>query len=102
VVSRGGRPDLAADALAAVQAPTLLIVGGDDETVIELNEQAKRRMHAVARLEIVPGATHLFEEEGALEQVERLASEWFQRYLPRHSARRGAVDMLDGVVPGEK
>ena len=102
VVSRGGRPDLAGDALLAVQAPTLLIVGGDDEPVIQLNEQAKRRMQAIARLEIVPGATHLFEEHGALEQVEQLATDWFREYLPRHSARRGAVDMLDGVAPGEK
>jgi pimeloyl-ACP methyl ester carboxylesterase len=85
-----------------VQAPTLLIVGGDDEPVIELNEQAKRRMQAIARLEIIPGATHLFEEHGALEQVERLAADWFRQYLPRHSGRRGAVDMLDGVAPGEK
>ena len=102
VVSRGGRPDLAGDAVSAVQAPTLLIVGGDDEPVIELNEQAKRRMQAIARLEIIPGATHLFEEHGALEQVERLAVDWFRQYRPRHSARRGAVDMLDGVAPGEK
>src|SRR5688572_20584826 len=102
VVSRGGRPDLAGDALSAVQASTLLIVGGDDDPVIELNEQAKRRMQAIARLEIIPGATHLFEEHGALEQVERLAVDWFRQYLPRHSARRGAVDMLDGVAPGEK
>ena len=102
VVSRGGRPDLAGDALGSVQAPTLLIVGGDDQPVIELNEQAKRRMHAVARLEIVAGATHLFEEHGALEQVERLAADWFQQYLPRHSARRGTVDMLDGVAPNDE
>ena len=102
VVSRGGRPDLAADALEAVQAPTLLIVGGNDEPVIELNEQAKRRMRTIARIEIVPGATHLFEEHGALEQVERLAADWFREYLPRHAERGGALDMLDGVAPGEK
>jgi putative phosphoribosyl transferase len=101
VVSRGGRPDLAGDALAAVRAPTLLIVGGDDAPVIELNEEAKRRMQSVVRLEIIPGATHLFEEHGALEQVQRLAGDWFRQYLPRHSARRGAVNMLDGVAPGE-
>jgi putative phosphoribosyl transferase len=102
VVSRGGRPDLAGDALSAVRAPTLLIVGGDDEPVIELNEQAKRRMRTIARIEIIPGATHLFEEHGALEQVERLAADWFREYLPRHAERGGALDRLDGVAPGEK
>ena len=81
VVSRGGRPDLAGDALSKVQAPTLLIVGGDDEPVIELNEQAQRQMRATTRLEIVPGATHLFEEPGALEQVQRLAIDWFHEHL---------------------
>lgn len=101
VVSRGGRPDLAGDALGRVRAPTLLIVGGDDEPVIELNKEAKRRMQAVVRLEIIPGATHLFEEPGALEQVQRLAADWFRQYLPRHSRRSGPVDMLDGVAPGE-
>jgi dienelactone hydrolase len=81
VVSRGGRPDLAGDALPKVQAPTLLIVGGDDEPVIELNEQAQRQMRAMTRLEIVPGATHLFEEPGALEHVQRLAIDWFHEHL---------------------
>jgi putative phosphoribosyl transferase len=83
VVSRGGRPDLAGDALAVVRAPTLLIVGGDDEQVISLNEEAMRRMRAPVQLAIVPHATHLFEEPGALEQVERLALDWFTRYLKR-------------------
>ena len=83
VVSRGGRPDLAGDALSDVVAPTLLIVGGADEPVIELNEEAKRRMSAVVRLEIIPGATHLFEEPGALDQVSLLAMNWFARYLDR-------------------
>jgi dienelactone hydrolase len=77
VVSRGGRPDLADKALPKVQAPTLLIVGGDDDVVVELNEQARDRMSCEVKLEIVPGATHLFEEPGALEKVAKLASDWF-------------------------
>lgn len=81
VVSRGGRPDLAGDALARVVAPTLLIVGGNDEPVIDLNEEAIRQMTATVRLEIVPGATHLFEEPGAMEQVSRLAIDWFDSYV---------------------
>jgi dienelactone hydrolase len=81
VVSRGGRPDLAGEALARLQAPTLLIVGGDDEPVIELNEQAQRQMRSATRLEIVPGATHLFEEPGTLEQVSRLAIAWFREHM---------------------
>jgi putative phosphoribosyl transferase len=81
VVSRGGRPDLAAEALAQVLAPTLLIVGGDDEPVIALNRQALARLRCVKHLEIVPGATHLFEEPGTLETVIDLASDWFARYL---------------------
>ena len=83
VVSRGGRPDLAGDALPKVQAPTLLIVGGNDDIVIELNEQARDRMRCEVKLEIVPGATHLFEEPGALEQVAKLASDWFLLHLAR-------------------
>jgi pimeloyl-ACP methyl ester carboxylesterase len=81
VISRGGRPDLAGDALPRVQAPTLLIVGGNDEPVIELNRAAMRQMRAEVRLEIVPGATHLFEEPGALELVSRLALRWCTTYL---------------------
>src|SRR5919108_1030657 len=78
VVSRGGRPDLAGSALPRVKAPTLLIVGGHDEPVIELNEQAKAQMRSSqVELKIVPGATHLFEEPGTLEQVEQLADDWF-------------------------
>ena len=77
VVSRGGRPDLADEALPKVQAPTLLIVGGNDDVVIELNEQARDRMRCEVKLEIVPRATHLFEEPGALEKVAKLASDWF-------------------------
>src|SRR5580765_6940405 len=81
VVSRGGRPDLAGDALPRVQAPTLLIVGGDDDTVTELNEMARDQMHCEVKLEIIPGATHLFEEPGALEQVAKLASDWFVDHI---------------------
>jgi dienelactone hydrolase len=81
VVSRGGRPDLAGDALARVLAPTLLIIGGADRPVIQLNEEARERMSAQVRVEIVPGATHLFEEPGALDQVSRLAVEWFAAHL---------------------
>jgi pimeloyl-ACP methyl ester carboxylesterase len=76
VVSRGGRPDMAGEALGAVRCPTLLIVGGRDAQVIDLNEQARARMRAEVRLELVPGATHLFEEEGALERVVELARDW--------------------------
>ena len=81
VVSRGGRPDLAGPALTRVRAPTLLIVGGHDEPVIAMNREAMAQLHAETRLEIIPGATHLFEEPGALEQVARLARDWFLRYL---------------------
>jgi putative phosphoribosyl transferase len=81
VVSRGGRPDLAGEALANVQAPTLLIVGGADTPVIPLNEQALAEIQAPKQLVIVPGATHLFEEPGTLEQVADLARDWFLRYL---------------------
>jgi putative phosphoribosyl transferase len=82
VVSRGGRPDLAGDALRLVKAPTLFIVGGLDTQVIELNEQALRRLASVEkRLEIVPGATHLFEEPGTLERVAELTSTWFERFV---------------------
>ena len=81
VVSRGGRPDLAGPALARVAAPTLLIVGGDDVPVIGMNREAMARMTAPVRLEIVPGASHLFEEPGTLDRVAALASEWFARYL---------------------
>ena len=81
VVSRGGRPDLAGEALPDVVAPTLLIVGGRDDVVIDLNKRAMAQMTAPVRLEIVPGATHLFEEPGTLEEVARLARDWFVRYL---------------------
>jgi dienelactone hydrolase len=81
VVSRGGRPDLAGEALHRVEAPTLLIVGGNDPQVVELNERAYGELAGEKSLEIIPGATHLFEEPGALEEVARLALCWFQKYL---------------------
>lgn len=96
VISRGGRPDLAGDALPRVLAPTLLIVGGNDEPVIDLNRKAMRQMRAPVDLEIVPGATHLFEEPGTLERVSRLAADWCRRYL-----RTYPPEALDGVAPGE-
>ena len=83
VISRGGRPDLAGDALSQVRAPTLLIVGGADDVVIQLNRAAMQRMRGHVELEIVPRATHLFEEPGTLEQVSRLAAAWCHRYLSR-------------------
>ncbi len=81
IVSRGGRPDLAGPALDRVQAPTLLIVGGNDDQVIQLNEQAMDRLKSMKKLIIVPGATHLFEEPGTLESVSELAADWFRKYL---------------------
>lgn len=88
VVSRGGRPDLAGTALPGVAAPTLLIVGGLDTPVIQMNRDAMRRMRAEVTLEIVPGATHLFEEPGALERAAELASNWFSRHLQQPLATR--------------
>jgi putative phosphoribosyl transferase len=81
IVSRGGRPDLAAPHLSEVRAPTLLIVGGRDEVVLELNREARAQMRAPTMLEVIPGATHLFEEPGALEQVAGLAKRWFRAHL---------------------
>lgn len=81
VVSRGGRPDLAGDALPGVRAPTQLIVGGADEQVIDFNEQAMAKLSCPVELVIVPGATHLFEEPGKLERVVELARDWFQHHL---------------------
>lgn len=96
VVSRGGRPDLAAGALPRVAAPTLLLVGGRDEAVIALNEEARREMRAEVALEIVPGATHLFEEPGALEHVAVRSAEWFVTHCSG-AARREAV--VAGTAP---
>ncbi len=91
IVSRGGRPDLAGPALEQVHAPVLLIVGGNDSEVLALNRQAKARLNRRTRLSIVPGATHLFEEPGALEQVAHLAQLWFERWLTaRNPSRRAA------------
>lgn len=90
VVSRGGRPDLAEHALDVVQAPTLLIVGGADAPVISLNRAALARLGGEKRLAIVPGATHLFEEPGTLEQVAELAADWFDRHLRRVIVRDGS------------
>jgi putative phosphoribosyl transferase len=81
VVARGGRPDLARESLSLVTSPTLLIVGGDDEVVVDLNREAYVLLRCHRQLDIVPGATHLFSEPGALEEVARLAEEWFLRYL---------------------
>jgi putative phosphoribosyl transferase len=86
VVSRGGCPDLAGDALPKVKAPTLLIVGGLDYQVIELNREAYTRLRCEKQLRIVPGATHLFEEPGTLEEVARLAADWFQKHLTSKAA----------------
>ncbi|MBE0598075.1 MAG: dienelactone hydrolase family protein [Desulfuromonadales bacterium] len=82
IVSRGGRPDLADKFLPQVQAPTLLIVGGFDDAVLDLNRRAFSLLAAEKEMQIIPGATHLFEERGALEEVARLATEWFLRHLP--------------------
>ena len=88
VVSRGGRPDLAGGALPGVSAPTLLIVGGADRQVLELNREALARMRCEKRLEVIPGATHLFEEPGALERVAELAAGWFAKHLTGSGGRR--------------
>jgi putative phosphoribosyl transferase len=86
VVSRGGRPDLAGAALARMTAPTLLVVGGDDEAVLDLNRQAMAKMPGLIQLEVIPGASHLFPEPGALEAVAQLATAWFTRFFERVSA----------------
>jgi pimeloyl-ACP methyl ester carboxylesterase len=93
VVSRGGRPDLAAETLERVTCPTLLIVGGNDPEVLELNRGAIRRLRGKTRLEVVPGATHLFEEEGALERVADLAAAWFATHVT--GAKSGRLSLSD-------
>jgi dienelactone hydrolase len=92
VVSRGGRPDLAGTALSGVQAPTLLIVGEYDRVVIDLNRDAFERLWCIKRMDIVPRATHLFEEAGALEEVTRLACGWFEHYLVKPAAHAPVLD----------
>ncbi len=94
VVSRGGRPDLAGDALPEVQAPTLLIIGGLDYPVIEMNKEAYAQLQCEKELKIVPGATHLFEEPGTLEKVAHLAAEWFQRHLHSEVPARKSAAIL--------
>jgi putative phosphoribosyl transferase len=93
IVSRGGRPDLAGDALERVRAPTLLIVGSEDRDVLELNRQAERRIRAETRLEVIPGAGHLFEEPGALETVAELAAAWISERLAAERLRRSGSDV---------
>ncbi len=83
VVSRGGRPDLAMEFLPSVTVPTLLIVGGDDTVVLDRNRKALERLGGVKQLSVIPGASHLFEEPGTLEEAARLAAEWFARHLPQ-------------------
>jgi pimeloyl-ACP methyl ester carboxylesterase len=92
VVSRGGRPDLAGDALARVVAPTLLVVGSLDAAVIEMNEAAYERLACEKEMVLVPGATHLFEEPGTLEMAAALAAEWFRRHLLGEAGARRASE----------
>ncbi|MBR0683108.1 hydrolase [Roseomonas eburnea] len=104
VVSRGGRPDLAGgEVLGRLAAPTLLIVGGSDREVLGLNESARAAMRCVSELAVVPGATHLFEEPGALDQVSRLAAAWFLRWLAPPAGQRGGPAQgapSAGAAPG--
>jgi len=97
IVSRGGRPDLAGAALAKVKAPTLLIVGGNDSVVIDLNERAMEQLAGEKELAIVPGAGHLFEEPGAMEQVAQHAAKWFERYLYRDKNKTGRPHVKRGA-----
>ena len=99
VVVRGGRPDLAGECLGRVQAPALLIVGGRDLPVIDVNEDAFRDLRCEKLLRIIPGATHLFEEPGTLEQVARLAAEWFDHYFSKHSSLNASVGTASLVHP---
>lgn len=101
VVCRGGRPDLAASALPAVTAPTLMIVGGADLDVLDLNQQAIARMRAPVRLKIIPGASHLFEEPGALDRVALLAAQWFRDHVPAQVGAQAGVGRDASVGVGE-
>ncbi len=97
VVSRGGRPDLAGDILAKVQTPTLLLVGGKDHLVVDLNESAFRKLKAEKRMEVIPRASHLFEEPGTLQQVAELTADWFQKYFTQAQSRR--MDLEPPIYP---
>lgn len=102
VVSRGGRPDLAGDSLPHVFSPTLLMVGGNDPAVADLNSKALEQMKCSKKLVIIPGATHLFEEPGMLDQVAVLAADWFTHHFEHHRSNQGAsvkVDAMAGVEP---
>ena len=98
VVSRGGRPDMAAARLPDVRTPVLLIVGSHDEIVLDLNREARRLLRTTSELAVVPGATHLFEEPGALEEVSRLAGGWFERYLRRGDGRLGGRSLAETLT----
>lgn len=98
VVSRGGRPDLAGDYLPRVKAPTLLIVGGDDVEVLQLNREALEQLCSEKKLAVVPGATHLFEEPGKLEQVAKLAIDWFSKHLSWTSRQHQSFEMHEGTT----
>ncbi len=100
VVSRGGRPDLAEEAIERVTAPTLLIVGGADHPLAELNARAYLRLACTKRIEVVAGATHLFEEPGAMQEVTRVTREWFVRYLVEEPPTRGLLPSQPGQSPG--
>ena len=97
VVSRGGRPDLATDALGRVECPTLLVVGGEDKTVLGLNKQALAKMRCMTELHVVPGATHLFEEPSALEEVATVAAEWFAQHMCKAASLRKTRDSFGGT-----
>jgi putative phosphoribosyl transferase len=99
VVSRGGRADLAEEALERVTCPTLLVVGGADQPVLDLNARAYMRLQCKKRVEVIPGATHLFEEPGALEEVARVAREWFQRFLVDEVSPRALLEPPEQHAP---
>jgi putative phosphoribosyl transferase len=102
VVSRGGRPDLAAPRLGEVRAPTLLVVGGRDQQVLELNRQAQAQLRCLTILQVIAGASHLFEEPGALDRVAALAAAWFRHHLPRPSLAQPAQASPDPSEPSSR